>query len=85
MDRLFHGAFLMGHHDGLAAIAARLDHAAFIIMAGLTADGVAEMHIDPPDTVAVAVQPGKDLGLHLVKRLLAAFDVAVCPDFDQHR
>jgi hypothetical protein len=54
-------------------------------MTGLVTDGIAKVHIDPPDTVAVAVQRGIDLSLHLSVRLLAAFDVAVCPDLDKHR
>jgi hypothetical protein len=56
MDRLIHGALLMRHKDRLAAVAARLDHAAFVVMASLVADRVAEVHIDPPDAVAVPVQ-----------------------------
>jgi hypothetical protein len=84
MDRLFHSAFLMRHDDGLAAVAAHLDHAAFVIMASLMTDGIAKVHIDPPYTVSVAVQCGMDYRLHLSGRLLAAFDVGVCPDLDQH-
>jgi hypothetical protein len=35
------------------------------------------VHIDPPDSVSVAVQRGMDHRLYLSVRLLAAFDVAV--------
>jgi hypothetical protein len=59
----------------IAAVTARLDHAAFVFVAGLVAYGIAKVHIDPPDMVAVAVQCGMDHRLHLSGRLLAAFDV----------
>ena len=67
----------MRDDDGLAAVAARLDHAAFVFTAGLVAYDIAQVHIDPPDSVSVAVQRGMDHRLYLSVRLLAAFDVAV--------
>jgi hypothetical protein len=85
MDSLFHGAFLVRHDDGLAAVAPRLDHAAFVVMTRLLADGVAEMNIDPPDAVVEPVQRCMHKRLHVIGKLFAAFDVAVCPDLDQHR
>ena len=45
MDRLIHSALLMRREDRLAAIAARLDHSAFVVMTGLVTDRVAEVHI----------------------------------------
>jgi hypothetical protein len=45
IDRLIHSALLMRREDRLAAIAARLDHAAFVVMTGLVTDRVAEVHI----------------------------------------
>jgi len=84
MDRLIHGALPMRHDDRLAAIAARLDHAAFVAMAGLVTDRVAEVHIDPPDAVAVPVQRCTHLSLHVIGKSLAAVDVSVCPDLDKH-
>jgi len=84
MDRLFHGTFPVRHCDGFAAVEACLDHATFVVMTGPMTDGVAKVHIDPPNTVTEAVQCGMDHSLHLSGRLLAAFDVAICPDLDQH-
>ena len=55
MNRLVHAALLMRHDDRLAAIKARLDHAAFVVMAGLITNRVAEVYIDPPDAIAVPV------------------------------
>jgi hypothetical protein len=52
MDCLFHGRFQVRHDDGLAAIAAHFNHAAFVAMAGLVANCVTEVDIDPPDPVA---------------------------------
>jgi hypothetical protein len=42
IDSLLHGAFQVRHDDGLAAVAPRLDHAPFVAMTGLVADGVAK-------------------------------------------
>jgi hypothetical protein len=75
MDGLIHGGFLMRDHNGLAAIATRLDHAAFVVMAGLVADGVAEMHIDPPDAVAEPIQCGMHDALDVIGKLRAAMDI----------
>jgi len=85
MDGLIHGGFLMRHHNGLAAIATRLDHAAFVVMAGLVADGVAEVHIDPPDAVAEPVQRRMHDPFDVIGKLRAAMDIAVCSNLDQHR
>ena len=52
MDRLLHGRFPVRYDDGLAAIATRFNCAAFVIVAGLVADCVTEVDIDPPDPVA---------------------------------
>jgi hypothetical protein len=48
----------MRHDDRLAAIAARFDHAALVVMADLVADFVAEVHIYSSDTIPKAVQRG---------------------------
>jgi hypothetical protein len=85
IDSLFHGAFLVRHDDGLAAVAPRLDHAAFVVMTGLVADGVAKVNIDPPDAVVEPVQRCMHKRLHVIGKLFAALDVAVRPDLDQHR
>jgi hypothetical protein len=85
LDRLIHGAFLMRYHYGLAPVAACFDHAAFVVMTGLVADRVAEVNIDPPDAVVEPVQRRMHKRFHVIGKLLAAFDVAVCPDLDQHR
>jgi hypothetical protein len=85
MDRLFHCAFLMCNYDRLSAVPARLNHAAFVTMAALMTDGLTEMYIDSPDMVTITVQCGMDQSLHFSGRLLAAFDVAVCPNLNQHR
>jgi hypothetical protein len=84
MDRLFNGAFVMGHDDGLAAVAAHLDHATYVIVAGVLTDGVSKVQIDPPDMVTVAVKCGTDQSSHSCERLLATFDVCICPDLNQH-
>src|SRR5579863_4813630 len=84
MDRLFNGAFVMCHDDGLAAVAAHLDHATYVIVAGLLTDGVAKVQIDPPYMVTVAVKCGMDQSFYSCDRLLATFDVCVCPDLNQH-
>ena len=65
-DRLIHSRLVVRDDDGLAAIAARLDRAALVVVSGLVADGVAEMHIYPPDAVAKTVQRSLDDGFHLV-------------------
>jgi phosphoribosylaminoimidazole (AIR) synthetase len=85
MDRLIHRRFPMRHHDRLAAIAARFDHAAFVVMAGLVADFVAEVHIYSPDAIPKAVQRGMHNGFHVVRKLLAALNVAICSNLDQHQ
>jgi hypothetical protein len=85
VDRLFHGAFLKRHDDWFAVVSSCLDHTAFIVMAGLKTDSVAKVHIDPSDTINVTIQSGMNCSLHLSGRLLAAFDVAACPNFDKHR
>jgi hypothetical protein len=84
MNRVVHAALLMRHDDRLAAIKARLDHAAFVVMAGLITNRVAEVYSDPPDAIAVPVQRCTQLSLHTIRKLLAAVDVSVCPDLDQH-
>jgi hypothetical protein len=56
MDCLIHGRFLVRHDNWLAAIATRFDHAAFVVMAGLVADCVAEVHVDSPDSVTEPIQ-----------------------------
>jgi hypothetical protein len=84
MDRLVHAALVMRHDDRLEAITARLDHAAFVVMAGLVTDGVAEVHIDSPDAVAVPFECGTQHGLYVIGKALATIDVSVCPDLDQH-
>jgi hypothetical protein len=40
LDRLFQRAFLMRNDNRFAAVAARLDHAAFVFMASLFAYGI---------------------------------------------
>jgi hypothetical protein len=84
MDRLIDGALLMRHHDRLIAIPARLDHAALVVTAGLVTDRIAEVYIDPPDTIAVPAQRCTHLSLHAIGQLFAAVDVRVSPDLDQH-
>ena len=64
LDRLFQRAFLMRNDNRFAALAARLDHAAFVFMASLFAYGIAKVHVDPPETVAVAVQCSMDHRFH---------------------
>jgi hypothetical protein len=85
MDCLIHRRFPMRHHDRLAAIAARFDHAAFVVMAGLVADFVAEMHIYSPDAIPKAVQRGMHDSFHMVRELFAALNVVVCSNLDQHQ
>ena len=84
MDGLIHGALLMRHDDRFAAITARLDNAAFVVITGLVTDRVAEVHIDPPDAIGVPVQRCTHLSPHVIEQLLAAVDVSVRPDLDQH-
>ena len=48
------------------AVAARFDHAAFVVMAHLMTDGVAKMHIDPPDAIAETLQRGLNNAFHMV-------------------
>jgi hypothetical protein len=43
VNRLFQGAFPVRDDDRLAAVAARLDHAAFVIMAGIVAYSIARV------------------------------------------
>ena len=64
-DGLIHGRFVLHHDDGLAAIAARFDLAALVVVAGFVADRVAEVHIDPPDAVAKPIQRSLHDGFHL--------------------
>jgi len=78
------GALSMRDDYWLVAVAAGLDHATFVVMAGLMADDVAKVHIDTSDTVAVAIQRTNDHSFNLSGRLFAAFDVAVCSDLDVH-
>ena len=75
----------MFHDDGLAAVAVRLDHAAFVVMTGLITDGVAKVHIDPPDAVVELAQRRMHKRFHVIVKLLTTLDVAVCPDLDKHR
>jgi hypothetical protein len=84
MNRLVHATLLMRHDDRLAAIKASFDHAAFVVMAGLITDRVAEVYIDSPDPITVPVHRCPQLSLHTIGKLLAAVDVSVCPDLDQH-
>jgi hypothetical protein len=85
MDCQIHRRVTMRHDDGLAAIATRLDHAAFIAMADLAADFVAEVHIYSPDAISKAVQRRMHDGLHMVRKLLAALNVAICSNLDEHQ
>jgi hypothetical protein len=55
MYRLIHRRFPVRHDDGLATVAARFDHAAFVVMADLVADFVAEVHIYSSDMIPKAV------------------------------
>jgi hypothetical protein len=82
MDRLIHRRFPVRHHDGLAAIAARFDHAAFVVMADLVADFVAEVHIYSPEMIPKAVQRGMHDGFHMERKLLAALNVGICSNLD---
>lgn len=72
LDGLIHGGFLVRHDDGLAAIPACFDHAAFVVMSGLVADCVAEVHIEPSDPVAEPIQRGSHDGFYMIRKLLAA-------------
>jgi hypothetical protein len=85
MDCQIHRRVTMRHDDGLAAIATRLDHAAFIAMADLAADFVAEVHIYSPDAISKAVQRRMHDGLDMVRKLLAALNVAICSNLDEHQ
>ena len=69
MDRLLHGRIPVRHDDRLAAIATRFNHAAFVVVAGLVADCVAEVEIDPPDSVAEPIQRRMHNSFHLIGRL----------------
>jgi hypothetical protein len=84
-DRLIHCRFPMCHNDRLAAIATRFDHAAFVFMAGLVADFVAEVHVYSPDAIPKAVQRGMHDSFHVVRELFAALNVVVCSNLDQHQ
>jgi hypothetical protein len=75
----------MRHDDRLAAIAARFDHAALVVMADLVADFVAEVHINSSDTIPKAVQRGMHDSFHVVRELFAALNVVVCSNLDQHQ
>jgi hypothetical protein len=85
MDRLIHRRFPVRHHDRLAAIATRFNHAAFVVMADLVADFVAEVHIYSPDMIPKAVKRGMHDGFHMVEKLLAALNVAISSDLNQHQ
>ena len=85
MDCLLHGRFPVRHDDRLAAIATHFNHAGFVLMAGLVADCVAEVDIDPPDPVAEPTKRSMHSCFHVIGKLLAAMDVAVCSNLDQHR
>jgi len=85
MDRLIHRRFPMRHHNRLAAIATRFDHAAFVVMADLVADFVAEVHIYSPEMIPKAVKRGMHDGFHMVRKLLAALNVAIGSNLDQHQ
>ena len=85
MDRLLHGRFPVRHDDGLAAIATRFNHAAFVVVAGLVTDSVAEVDIDPPDPVAEPTKRSVQNSFNVIGKLLAAMNVAVCSNLDQHR
>jgi hypothetical protein len=65
-DRLIHGRFVVGHNDGLTAIATRFDFAAFVIVTGFVAGRVAEVHIDPPNAIAEPVQGSLHEGFYFV-------------------
>jgi len=54
-DGLVHGRFMLRHNNGFTAVATRFDLAALVVVAGLVAGGVAEVHIDPPDAVAESI------------------------------
>jgi hypothetical protein len=85
LDRLIDSAFLMRHDNGFAPVAASLDHAAFVVMAGFVADRIAKVHVDPPDAVAELAQRRMHKRFHVIVKLLTTLDVAVCPDLDKHR
>ena len=78
------GALSIRDDYWLVAVAAGLDHATFVVMAGLMAYDIAKVDIDASDTVAVAIQRTNDHSFNLSGRLFAAFDVAVCSDLDLH-
>ena len=84
LDRLIDSAFLVRHDNGFAPVAASFDHAAFVVMAGLVADRIAKVHVDPPDAVVELAQRRMHKRFHVIGKLLAALDVAVCPDLDKH-
>jgi hypothetical protein len=84
-DRLIHRRFSMRHDDRLVAIATRFDHAAFVVMADLAADFVAEVHIYSPEMIPKAVQRGMHDGFHMVHKLLAALNVGICSNLDLHQ
>ena len=84
LNRPIHGVFVMGDDDRLAAIATDLDHATFVVVARLVANVIAEMHIDPPDVIDMPLQCVLYLCLYMIGKPLAALDIPVCPDLDQH-
>ena len=43
------------------------------------------VHVDPPDAVVELAQRRMHKRFHVIGKLLAALDVAVCPDLDKHR
>ena len=84
-DCLIHGRFLVRYNNRLMAVAPRLDHAAFIIMAGFVANRVAEVHIDSPDSITEPVKCCLHDAFHMIRKLLATLNIAVCSNLDQHR
>ena len=85
MDRPIHRRVTVRHDDRLASIATGFDHAAFVAMADLAADFIAEVHIYSPDAVSKAVQCSMHDGLHMFRKLLASLNVAICSNLDQHQ
>lgn len=84
-DCLVHGRFMMGHSDGFTAIAARFDHAALVVVTGFVASRLAKVHIDSSDAAAEPVQRSLHDSFHLFRKLLAALNIAICSDLNQHR
>jgi len=84
MDRQIHRRVTMRHDNRLAAIASGLDHAAFVAMADLAADFVAEVHIYSPDAISKAVQRSMHDGLDMVRKPFAALNISISSNLDQH-